>query len=69
MSVVLYRLAGIGLACALATPASAQLLARKDPSAATALTIAKTAIATCTADGYRVSNARGCKASSAARSL
>jgi uncharacterized protein GlcG (DUF336 family) len=55
MSVVLYRLAGIGLACALVAPASAQLLARKDLSAATALTIAQTAIATCTANGYRVS--------------
>ena len=55
MSVALYRLAGIGLACALAAPASAQLLARKDLSANTALTIAQTAIATCTANGYRVS--------------
>ena len=55
MSLVLYRLAGIGLACALVAPASAQLLARKDLSAATALTIAQTAIATCTANGYRVS--------------
>src|SRR4030095_15679191 len=55
MSVVFYRLAGIGLACALVTPASAPLLARKDLSAATALTIAETAIATCTANGYRVS--------------
>src|SRR4030081_826582 len=55
MSVVLYRLAGIGLACALAAPASAQLLARKDLSAAIAVTIAQNAIATCTANGYRVS--------------
>ena len=55
MSVALYRLAGIGLVCALAAPASAQLLARKDLSAATALTIAETAIASCTASGYRVS--------------
>ncbi len=55
MSVVLYRLAGIGLACALASEASAQLLARKDLSAKTALTIAETAIATCNANGYRVS--------------
>ena len=55
MSVALYRLAGIGLACALAAPASAQLLARKDLSANIALTIAQTAIATCTANGYRVS--------------
>jgi uncharacterized protein GlcG (DUF336 family) len=56
MSTVLYRLAGIGgLACALAAPASAQLLQHKDLSAAMALTIAQTAIATCTANGYRVS--------------
>jgi uncharacterized protein GlcG (DUF336 family) len=55
MSLVLYRLAGIGLACALVAPASAQLLARKDLSAATALTIAQAAIDTCTANGYRVS--------------
>jgi uncharacterized protein GlcG (DUF336 family) len=55
MSVASYRLAAIGLACALVTPASAQLLARKDLSAAMALTIAETAIATCTANGYRVS--------------
>src|ERR1700687_211107 len=55
MSVALYRVAGVGLACVLASSASAQLLARKDLSAATALTIAQTAIATCTANGYRVS--------------
>ena len=55
MSVMLYRLAGIGLACVLVTPASAQLLARKDLSANMALTIAQTTMATCTANGYRVS--------------
>ena len=55
MSVVLYRLAGAGLACVLASTASAQLLARKDLSMATALTIAQTAIATCITNGYRVS--------------
>ena len=55
MCVVSYRLAAIGLACVLVTPASAQLLTRKDVSAAMALTIAQTAIATCTANGYRVS--------------
>src|SRR5262249_9371719 len=55
MSVMLYRLSGIGLAGALATPAGAELLARKDLSASTALTIAQTAMATCTANGYRVS--------------
>ena len=55
MSVKLCRLAGVGLACVLASSASAQLLARKDLSAAMALTIAETAIATCKANGYRVS--------------
>jgi uncharacterized protein GlcG (DUF336 family) len=55
MSVASYRLAAVGLACVLATSASAQLLARKDLSAKTALTIAETAIATCTANGYKVS--------------
>jgi uncharacterized protein GlcG (DUF336 family) len=55
MSVVSYRLAAVGLACALVTPASAQLIARKDLSANMALTIAQTTMATCTANGYRVS--------------
>src|SRR3954464_3122582 len=55
MSVVLYRLAGIGLACVLVAPASAQLLARKDLSAAVALASAETAIATCKTNGYQVS--------------
>ena len=55
MSVVLYRLAGAGLACVLVAPASAQLLARKDLSAATALAIAETTIATCKTNGYQVS--------------
>ena len=55
MSVLLYRLAGVGLACALVAPASAQLLARKDLSAAMALTIAQATMATCTANGYGVS--------------
>ena len=50
-----YRLAGVGLACALAAPASAQLLARKDISTNMALTIAQTALETCTKQGYRVS--------------
>jgi len=54
MSVVLYRLAGVGL-CVLVAPASAQLLARKDLSAATALAIAETTIATCKTNGYQVS--------------
>ena len=55
MSAALFRLAGVGLACALVAPANAQLLARKDLSVATALAIAQTAIATCTANGYKVS--------------
>jgi uncharacterized protein GlcG (DUF336 family) len=54
MSVTTLRLATIGLACALAVPASAQL-ARKDLSATTAMTIAQTALETCTKQGYTVS--------------
>ena len=42
-------------AYALASPASAQLLQRKDLSASMALTIAQTALATCKANGYNVS--------------
>jgi uncharacterized protein GlcG (DUF336 family) len=53
------RLAGISFTAALAasivTPASAELLARKDLSLDTALTIATTAAATCKGQGYRVS--------------
>jgi uncharacterized protein GlcG (DUF336 family) len=49
------RLVGIGIACALASSASAQLLTHKDLSAGLAVTIAQTAMATCTANGYRVS--------------
>ena len=45
----------VGLVCILASSASAQLLARKDLSANIAVTIAQTAMATCTANGYRVS--------------
>jgi uncharacterized protein GlcG (DUF336 family) len=48
-------LAGIGLACALATPASAQLITHRDLSAAVALAIAQTALETCTNQGYHVS--------------
>lgn len=55
MSVLSYRLAGVGLAGALALPAHADLIARKDLSANIALTIAQTAMATCNANGYRVS--------------
>jgi uncharacterized protein GlcG (DUF336 family) len=47
-------LSTIGLAAALAAPASAQLV-RKDLSANTALTIAQTALETCTKQGYSVS--------------
>src|SRR5436190_19743677 len=48
--------AGItSLAFALAMPADAQLLAHKDLSLATALTIATTAADTCKSQGYRVS--------------
>jgi uncharacterized protein GlcG (DUF336 family) len=55
MSVLSYGLAGVGLAGALALPAHADLLARKDLSADIAVTIAQTAMATCKANGYRVS--------------
>ena len=54
MFVVSYRCAAIGLACLFVTPASAQLLARKDLSVAIAVDIAQTAMATCSANGYRV---------------
>ena len=49
------RLAIIGLACALASPATAQLLNEKSLSAAMAMTIAQTALETCTKQGYHVS--------------
>ena len=55
MSKLVYGLIGAGVACALATPANAQLLTRKDLSLATALAIAQTAHDTCKAKGYRVS--------------
>jgi uncharacterized protein GlcG (DUF336 family) len=45
----------LGLVCALASPASAQLLTQKSLSAATALAIAQTALETCTKQGYHVS--------------
>ena len=51
----MYRLVLIGLVCAISAPASAQMLNRKDLSAAMALTIAQTTIATCAANGYNVS--------------
>ncbi len=44
-----------GFACALAAPASAQTLTRKDLSLDGALAIATQAIATCKANGYAVS--------------
>jgi uncharacterized protein GlcG (DUF336 family) len=50
----LLRLSAVGLACVLVSPASAQIV-RKDLSANTALTIAQTAIAACTSQGYAVS--------------
>ena len=45
----------LGLAASLATPAGAELLAHKDLSLDTALTIASTASATCKGQGYKVS--------------
>jgi uncharacterized protein GlcG (DUF336 family) len=55
MSTVLQGFIGIGVACALAYPASAQLLQRKDLSLELALGIANHAGETCRAQGYRVS--------------
>ena len=55
MPAPLNRFAAIGLACALASPARAQLLIEKSLSAATAMTIAQTALETCTKQGYHVS--------------
>jgi uncharacterized protein GlcG (DUF336 family) len=55
MSAFFDRLAVIGFACALASPASAQLLEQKALSASMALTIAQTALETCKQQGYRVS--------------
>jgi uncharacterized protein GlcG (DUF336 family) len=55
MSAYFSRLALAGMACAIALPASAQTLARKDISAEIAMTIASTAIADCKAKGWNVS--------------
>ena len=55
MPAPLNRFAVIGLVCALALPASAQLLQEKSLSAAMALPIAQTALETCTKQGYHVS--------------
>src|SRR6266852_649756 len=59
MSKTALRTAGISLAvalaCGLSAAANAQLVARKDISAAMALTMAETAVATCKTNGYNVS--------------
>ena len=55
MSATAKRLAVIGLLGVLAAPANAQLLNQKALSAAMALSIAQTALETCTKQGYRVS--------------
>jgi uncharacterized protein GlcG (DUF336 family) len=55
MAALSHRLAIAGLACVLSLPASAQLLNQKALSAAMALTIAQTALETCTKQGYHVS--------------
>jgi uncharacterized protein GlcG (DUF336 family) len=55
MSAYLTRIALAGLACALAAPASAQTVARKDLSLEGAVTIATTAMADCKAKGFQVS--------------
>jgi uncharacterized protein GlcG (DUF336 family) len=55
MPVPFRSLALATLACALATPASAELLTQKNLSAAMALTIAQTAMEACTKQGFRVS--------------
>ena len=55
MPAISIRLAAIGFACALASPVSAQLLNEKSLSAAMAMTIAQTALETCTKQGYHVS--------------
>ena len=55
MSAMTHRIVGAIVACALAAPASAQLLSQKNLSASMALTIAQTTIDTCKANGYAVS--------------
>ena len=56
-STIRFTLLALASVCiyAPASPASAQLIQRKDLSAAMALTIAQTALATCKANGYNVS--------------
>lgn len=55
MSLSLYRAALATVAIAVAVPAAAQTLQRKDLSVDTALTIATTAMADCKAKGFQVS--------------
>ncbi len=55
MAAMFSRLGGIGLACVLVSSADAQLLARKDLTAAVAMAIAETTISTCKANGFQVS--------------
>src|SRR3984893_13166189 len=59
MSKTALRVAGISFvtafACGLAGSANAQLLSRKDISAAMAMTMAETAVATCKTNGFNVS--------------
>jgi uncharacterized protein GlcG (DUF336 family) len=55
MSATAKHVAVIGLVGALAAPANAQLLNQKALSAAMALSIAQTALETCTKQGYHVS--------------
>ena len=57
MSRTAYRIAGLSLASAVVGvfAANAQLIAHKDLSVTTALTIAQTAVQTCKAQGYNVS--------------
>jgi uncharacterized protein GlcG (DUF336 family) len=54
MSPTIRGLAFVALTCALAAPASAQLIQRKDLSYAIAKTIAENALADCQAKGYPV---------------
>jgi uncharacterized protein GlcG (DUF336 family) len=51
----IYRAALIAGACAFSAPVNAELLTHKDLTAMMGITIAQTALATCTANGYRVS--------------
>jgi uncharacterized protein GlcG (DUF336 family) len=55
MSARSYRIAAAVIACALALPASAQLLTQKSLPASMALAIAQTSIDTCKANGYAIS--------------